>query len=108
MNESTQDISEEVSAKKLPGVENRFVNETAMGMVLPNWAMEPLKARLNPMHFLPIVTQSVTYSTEQAVDAGFLDTLVSEGAALDAAVELASGLAKLPGSARSSVQVSKL
>ena len=73
--------------------------ETAMGMVLPDWAMEPLKARVNPMQFLPVVTQSVTLDPAGAVDAGFLDRLVPEGEAIDAAVELAAELAKLPAKA---------
>ena len=70
--------------------------ETAMGMVLSDWCMEPLKARLNPTQFLPVVTQSVTLDSAGAVDAGFLDRLVPEGEASDAAVELAAELAKLP------------
>ncbi len=73
--------------------------ETAMGMVLPDWAMEPLKARVNPTRFLPVVTQSVTLDPVGAVDAGFLDRLVPEGEAVDAAVELAAELGKLPGKA---------
>lgn len=75
------------------------MNETVMGMVLPDWAMEPLKARVNPMKFLPVVTQSVTLDPAGAVDAGFLDRLVPEGAAIDAAVELAAELARLPAKA---------
>ena len=70
--------------------------ETAMGMVLADWCMEPLKARLNPTQFLPVVTQSVTLDPAGAVEAGFLDRLVPEGEAIDAAVELAAELAKLP------------
>ena len=73
--------------------------ETAMGMVLPDWAMEPLKARVNPARFLPVVTQSVTLDPAGAVDAGFLDRLVPEGEAIEAAVESAAQLAKLPAKA---------
>ena len=73
--------------------------ETAMGMVMPDWAMEPLKARVNPTRFLPVVTQSVTLDPVGAVDAGFLDRLVPEGEAVDAAVKLAAELGKLPGKA---------
>ena len=73
--------------------------ETAMGMVLPAWAMEPLNARLNPMQIIPVVTQSVTLDPAGAVNAGFLDRLVPEGEAIDAAVELAAELAKLPAKA---------
>ena len=75
------------------------MTETIMGMVVPDWAMEPLKARLSPTRFLPVVTQSVTLDPAGAVDAGFLDRLVPEGEAVDAAVELAAELGKLPGKA---------
>ena len=70
--------------------------ETAMGMVLPDWAMEPLKARVNPMQFVPVVTQSVTLDPAGAVEAGFLDRLVPAGEAIDAAVAVAAELGKLP------------
>ena len=75
------------------------MNETAMGMVLPDWAIEPLKARLNPTLFLPVVAQSVTLDPATAVSAGFLDKLVPSGQALDAALAAARELAKLPASA---------
>ena len=75
------------------------MTETAMGMVLPDWAMEPLKARLSPTHFLPVVTQSVTLDPAGAVAAGFLDQLVPEGKALETALATAGALAKLPASA---------
>ena len=75
------------------------MNETAMGMVLPDWAIEPLKARLNPTLFLPVVAQSVTLDPATAVTAGFLDKLVPSGQALDAALAAAKELAKLPASA---------
>jgi len=61
--------------------------------------MEPLNARLNPMQIIPVVTQSVTLDPAGAVNAGFLDRLVPEGEAIDAAVELAAELAKLPAKA---------
>lgn len=46
-----------------------------------------------------MVTQSATLDPAGAVDAGFLDRLVAEGEAIDAAVELAAELGKLPGKA---------
>lgn len=75
------------------------MTETAMGMVLPDWALEPLKARVSPAHFLPVVTQSATLDPAGAVAAGFLDRLVGEGEARDAALAVAAELAKLPASA---------
>ncbi len=73
--------------------------ETAMGMVLPPWAMEPLKARVNPMQFVPVVTQAITMDPQGAVNAGFLDRLVGEGEALEAAVAQAKQLSELPAKA---------
>lgn len=73
--------------------------ETAMGMVLPDWAMEPLKARLNPMQIIPVVTQSITLDPAGAVNAGFLDRLVPEGEAIDAALTVATQLSQLPAKA---------
>ncbi len=75
------------------------MNETVMGMALPDWALEVLKARLNPTLFLPIVTQSVTLDPARAVAAGFLDSLADSGDAVNAALTTARELAKLPADA---------
>ena len=75
------------------------MNETVMGMVLPPWAMEPLKYRLATTAFVPVVAQSMILDPEGAVQAGFLDRLVPEGKAIDTAVSIAGELAKLPASA---------
>ncbi len=75
------------------------MNETAMGMVLPDWALEPLKARLNPTLFLPVVAQSVTLDPDGALDAGFLDRLVPEGQGVEHALQTAQQLAQLPAAA---------
>jgi enoyl-CoA hydratase len=75
------------------------MNETVMGMVLPDWALEVLKARVNPMFFLPVVTQAVTLCPEEAVQAGFLDKVVDEGRALEIAQSTAAQLAQLPADA---------
>ncbi len=75
------------------------MNETVMGMVLPPWAMEPLKYRVASTAFVPVVAQSAILDPAGAVQAGFLDQLVPEGKAIDTAVALAGELAKLPGKA---------
>ena len=64
-------------------------NETVMGMVLPAWSLELLKARINPTLFVPTVAQSRIYDPEGAVQAGILDQLVEEGESVNAAVETA-------------------
>ena len=74
-------------------------NETAMGMVLPPWSMELLKARISPTLFVPTVTQSRIYDPPGAVEAGILDSLVGEGESVDAALATAAGLAALPAKA---------
>jgi enoyl-CoA hydratase len=74
-------------------------NETAMGMVLPPWSMELLKARINPTLFVPTVTQSRIYDPEGAVQAGILDSLVGEGESVAAAMQIAAEFAALPGKA---------
>ena len=84
------------------GEEGNFkfgMNETAMGVPLPDWALEPLKNRINPTAFLPIVTQSRMMDPAGAVEAGFLDQLVPEGQAVTVALETAAQLAQLPASA---------
>ena len=65
-------------------------------MALPDWALEPLKARLSTTHFVPVVTQCITLDPERAAAAGFLHRLVPEGQAVETALAIASELAKLP------------
>ncbi len=72
------------------------MTETRMGMVLPSWALELLKARIAPTHFVQVVTQSKVYAPAGAVQAGFLDDLVPEGRAVATALEAAAELARLP------------
>ena len=82
------------------GEDGRFkfgFNETAMGMVLPPWAMELLKARINPTLFVPTVTQSRIYDPQGAVD--MFDRVVSEGDSVQAALAVAAELAALPAQA---------
>ncbi len=72
------------------------MNETAMGMHLPPWALALLRDRLQPTLFLPTVTQSRIWDPEGALRAGFLDELVEPGEAVEAAVQRAQELAALP------------
>ncbi len=75
------------------------MTETKMGVPLPPWALELLAARINPSHFVPVVVQSKVYDPRAAVSAGFLDEIVAEGEATQAALEAASALAALPAKA---------
>jgi hypothetical protein len=72
------------------------MTETRMGMLLPPWALELLKARINPTNFVPVVTQSKVYDPGAAASAGFLDEIVAEGEAIQKALEAAAGFAALP------------
>ena len=75
------------------------MTETALGMVLPAWAFEPLKARLNPAHYVAALAQSKLFDPESAVAAGFIDEVVPEGKSIEAALAAAGPLAKLPAKA---------
>ncbi|MFO0689202.1 MAG: crotonase/enoyl-CoA hydratase family protein [Myxococcota bacterium] len=61
------------------------LNETAIGMTLPAFAIETTRLRLSKRHFLRAVVQSEIYDPETAVDAGFLDRVV-DAEALEAEV----------------------
>ncbi len=75
------------------------LNEVAIGMVLPNWALTIAQDRLSRRHLqLAVATARVTTGAG-AVDAGFLDTVVPESELLPAAVAAAHGLAALDGRA---------
>ncbi len=71
-------------------------NETAMGMSMPAWGLELLKARINPTQFVPTVTQSRIYDPAGAVRSGILDELVDEGGAIGTALASAAAFAALP------------
>lgn len=72
------------------------MTETAVGVPLTPWSMEPLKARLAPTHFVSVVAQSRILDPESAVAAGFLDEVVPAGEAIDRALAVATRLAQLP------------
>ena len=74
-------------------------NETINGMVLPIFALELSKERLNPLHMTKAVVQAFIYDSEGAVEAGYLDQLTSLDKVEAEAIALASQLAQLPGHA---------
>ena len=75
------------------------MTETAMGMALPPFGMEPLKARLAPTMFVQVVAQSLTLDPKGARRAGFLDDIVPAGEAIETALATAGQLAQLPAKA---------
>ena len=74
-------------------------NETQMGMVLGPWSLELLKARINPMLYVPTVAQARLYDPEGAMDVGLLDAVLGESEAIPATLEAAGALAQLPAKA---------
>jgi len=52
------------------------MNETAIGMTLPDYAVEFARARLSKRHFDRSIVHAEMYDPQGAVDAGFLDRLV--------------------------------
>jgi enoyl-CoA hydratase len=70
-------------------------NEVAIGMTLPHAAIEICRQRLTPAHFNRAVVLAEVYSPDNAIEAGFVDRVVSPDAVHDTAREVATELAKL-------------
>ena len=73
------------------------LNETAIGMVLPAFALALTKARVNPMHWTQSYIQSRIYAPHEAVDAGYLDMVVEADHVHDTALAAAKKLTKISG-----------
>lgn len=80
------------------GVDGDFkigLNEVAIGMGLPIFAVELARDRLSKRHLTAATTQGTIYSPEEACDVGFLDRTVGEEDLIDAARDEAQRLAEL-------------
>jgi len=71
------------------------LNEVAIGMTLPYFAVELARERLVKTHFASAVTMATLYDSVGAVEAGFLDEVVSEEDLLPRAIAKAEQLAEL-------------
>lgn len=71
------------------------VNEVAIGMVLPDWAMTICRERLDPLHLQRAVANARITDAAGAVEAGFLDAAVAPDEVVDRAVAEAAALAGL-------------
>lgn len=71
-------------------------NETTNGMVLPIFALELSKDRLNPLHLTKAVVQAFIYDPEGAVEAGYLDMLTTLDKVEAQALGIAGLLAQFP------------
>lgn len=69
------------------------LNEVAIGMVLPDWAITIATERLSRRHLQRAVVNARVSSPADAAGAGFLDEVVPGAALLDTAVERAAELA---------------
>lgn len=72
------------------------LNEVGIGMTLPIFAFELARQRLSKRHLTRATTQAELYSPDGALDAGYLDRVVSPDVLFDTALAEAVRLAKLP------------
>lgn len=80
------------------GEEGEFkigMNEVAIGMPVPQFAVELGRDRLSRRHFGPAVQQAKIYDPTGAIDAGYLDEVVGAGQAEAAAIAAATTAAAL-------------
>ena len=87
-----------MSADVRIGVDGPFkigMNEVAIGMTLPYFAVEIARHRLTPAYFDRAANLAELYSPQEAITPGFLDRVVSSDQLLDTARETASALSKL-------------
>ncbi len=75
------------------------LNEVAIGMVLPSWALTIAKERLSRRHLQLAVATAVVSDGRGAVEAGFLDEAVPDTDVLARAMERAAEFAALNGRA---------
>jgi enoyl-CoA hydratase len=71
------------------------LNEVAIGMVLPKWAMTIAQERLNPTHVQRAVVNGRLTDSRGAVEAGFLDEVAPADDVLAVAVAAASAMSAL-------------
>jgi enoyl-CoA hydratase len=75
------------------------LNETAIGMGLPRYAVELAQDRLDRAHLTRAAVQAEIFGPDAAVGAGYLDRVVPADACEATAVQEARRLGQLPGSA---------
>jgi enoyl-CoA hydratase len=87
-----------LAADERIGAEGSFklgMNETAIGMTLPDFAFELSRARLSKRYFDRVLVQSTICDPQGAVDAGILDRVVAPERLEDEALEAAARLGAL-------------
>ena len=71
------------------------LNEVAIGLTLPGWALTITEARLSKRHLQRSIVNSRLFDGQGAVDAGFLDLVAEPDAVVETAIEEARALAAL-------------
>jgi len=71
------------------------LNEVAIGLTLPIFAVELARDRLSKRHLVAATVQGRVYEPEQATDVGYLDKLVAPDDVVGAALDEARALAEL-------------
>ena len=71
------------------------LNEVAIGLVLPNWALTIAAERLSPRHLQMAVATARVTGAHGATEAGFLDEVVPAGELLAAAIARAHQMSAL-------------
>lgn len=75
------------------------LNETAIGMGLPHYAVELAQARLSPAHLVRSAVQAEIYDAPGAMEAGYLDRVVPAAEVEATTIEEARRLGQLSGGA---------
>jgi len=83
------------------------LNEVAIGMTLPDWALTIASSRLSNRHLQRAIPTARITKAADAVDVGYLDEVVPADQVLEAAVAAAADFASLDGKAYA-VTVAKL
>jgi enoyl-CoA hydratase len=80
------------------GAEGAFkigANEVAIGLTMPETAIEICRQRVSPTHFSRVVVNAEIFGPSEAVGAGFLDRVVPATDLAESALETAEALGKL-------------
>ncbi len=82
-----------------------IANEVAIGLTMPQPAIEICRQRLNPAHFSRAVINAELFSPDSAIEAGFLDRIVDPAEVLSVAHEKAAELLQLDQNAHTQTKI---
>lgn len=90
------------------GTEGAFqigLNEVKIGLTVPSFVVELARQRLHPAHFSRAVISATMYSPQDAVAAGFLDSVVPAAELDQASLQEATRLAELNAAAHAATKL---